>query len=107
MENNKLFEEFENRFYDCWNATQAPNAENVKSFMWDFIYENTQPTNQVQQNVRHLPFEQWMKEVVKIEPNCGFMLDGYQTGEIFEWHEWWYRGLTPNEAAMENHRLYA
>ena len=54
-----------------------------------------------------IPFREWMEKVVKIEGKLSFMLEGYQTGEIFEWHEWWYEGLSPEEAIERDYELYA
>lgn len=33
----ELREEFERNFYQCWNDTELPNPENVRSFMWNFM----------------------------------------------------------------------
>ncbi len=53
-----------------------------------------------------MKFEIWIKEVIKYDPIQSFLLDGYQTGEIFEWHEWWMQGLTPSGAIQRNLYLY-
>ncbi|MFQ5771512.1 MAG: hypothetical protein ACE5HX_13320 [bacterium] len=40
IDKKALLKEFESRFYECWNATDIPNPENVKSFMWNFFVKN-------------------------------------------------------------------
>ena len=60
----------------------------------------------VQQVSRENDFKKWIKELIELNSNLKFLIDGYQTGEIFEWHDWWFKGLTPNEALIENYNLY-
>ena len=39
-------------------------------------------------------FEKWIKELIELDSNLSFLTDGYQTGEIFEWHDWWINSVT-------------
>ena len=57
--------------------------------------------------VKRMEFENWVREVVEIDNRLSFLIDGYQTGEIFEWHKWWLEGLTAIEAVNRNHSEYA
>ena len=47
-----------------------------------------------------------MKIVIEIDEGQSFMINGYQTGEIFEWQEWYQKGLTPQEAVDLNFITY-
>ena len=73
------------------NKTEKPNSKQV-------------PLETI---VMRMEFENWVREVVEIDNRLSFLIDGYQTGEIFEWHKWWLEGLTPIEAVNRNHSEYA
>ena len=53
-----------------------------------------------------MSFEPWIKEVVETDDTFSFMLDGYQTGEIIEWAQWFVEGYTPHEAIRKHYYLY-
>jgi len=53
-----------------------------------------------------LDFKNWIEEIAKEDNHFEFLLNGYQTGEIFEWHNWWTRGLSPQDAVKKNYELY-
>ena len=51
-----------------------------------------------------ISFKDWIKELVDIEPEYKFLLEGSQTGEIDDMHEYYISGLTPQEAITEEYR---
>ena len=54
-----------------------------------------------------MKFKEWIEKVIEFDDNQKFLIDGYHTGEIFEWHEWYEEGLTPKEAVKRNYFLHS
>ena len=48
-------------------------------------------------------FSDWIKEVAKIDKEQEFLLE---MEEIFEWQEWYQKGMTPEDAIKLNYHNY-
>lgn len=59
-----------------------------------------------QRKLKERTFKCWIEEVINIDGAFAFMLDGYQTGEIIEWVDWFMEGITPHEAIKKHYHLY-
>lgn len=53
---------------------------------------------EIKQAVPEMTFKDWIKELVDFDDNYSFLLEGTQTGEIFDMHDYYMEGLTPHEA---------
>lgn len=48
-------------------------------------------------------FSDWIKEVARLDKEQEFLLE---SEEIFEWHEWYQKGMTPEDALNCNYHNY-
>ena len=51
-------------------------------------------------------FKEWIEQLCLWCSEYNFLLDGYQTGEIFDIHEYYIEGKTPREAMISEYNEY-
>jgi len=54
----------------------------------------------------HIHFKTWIEQVIEIDNRYDFLLSGTQTGEIFDWWEYYSDGLTPDEAIRKDYKEF-
>ena len=55
---------------------------------------------------KKLTFKEWV-EFLCLWGDYDFLLDGYQTGELFYFHEYYQRGISPDEATKIDYDEFA
>lgn len=53
-----------------------------------------------------ISFKDWVEQLVEVDSKYSFLLEGYQTGEIFDMHEYYIKGISPFEVVKKEQYLY-